>query len=201
MTTYSKFPERYEMISEFETAMSDYRCQFHCQDKYKSVLIEIFWHDFSEQFYPTQWLLTFRDELQNEFHWPWLEEWRKKFRKDGKSPDLWESNGLTLIGEIPVQFQLAALSRTITSVSFGRKKYIDLVKLLTDLDYKDVFIPLGPTASEISEKIALEKNPTLKHDLLNNGYLSAPPYYPYDNTYISLKRGKRYQKDASTDSQ
>jgi hypothetical protein len=191
MTTYSNFPHRYEMISEFETAMSDYRCQFHCLEKYKPILMEIFWHDFSEKFYPKEWLLSFRDELQDEFHWPWLEECRARFREDGIVPTLWEDNGLSLAGKIPVQFQLKALSRTITSVSYGRKKYSDLVKFLTDLDWRDIFIPSGPTASILDSKIAEEKNPTLKHDILTKGYLSAPPYYPYDTCHISLKRNKK----------
>ena len=190
MTEDRKFQYRHEMASEFETAISDYRCQFHCSDKYKSILLEIFWHDFSEQFYPSKWLLSFRDELQKEFHWPWLEECRQRFRKDQIIPDAWERNGILLEGELPIQCQLEALSRTITAVSFGRKKYSKLVDILTTLDWEDVFIPSGPMASIVDAKLAKEKNPTLKYDLLNNGYLSSPPYYPYDHCYIRMKRNK-----------
>lgn len=179
------------MLSEFETSMSDYRCQFHCPEKYKSILMEIFWHDFSERFYPEKWLLSFRDELQKDFHWPWLEECRKYFRKEGAIPDLWERNKISLDGEVPVHVQLSALSRTITAVYYARKKYRNLVSILTGLEWQDVLIPSGPAASTVDAKIAEERNPTLRYDLLNKGYLSAPPYYPYDHCHIRLKKIKK----------
>lgn len=178
---------RFEMDNDFNAALNDFRCDFKCSSKYKEILYEILWHNFSEQSYPKHWLLSFYKELELEFEWSWFDELLYEFRSNGFFPDTWERCDIPKEGPVSLASKLSCLQRSITSISFSNVKLKNYLNILNDCAWEEPYIPTGPSCSTYNRWIAEKRNPTLKDDILEKGLAACPPYYPYDHSHIRFR--------------